>query len=350
MTNRRSPRATTALVTGGAGFVGTNLVARLLATGHRVVLLDDLSRPGAERNLEWLRLRGSARLDVRLGSVRDAVAVRAAVEGADVVYHLAAQDSVGLSFARPKHDFRVNALGTLNVLEAIRARPEPPSLVFTSTGRVYGPLGDLALERAARRYQPADARVLESGLDERRPLDFHTPHGCSKGAADQYVLDYARCHGLHTLVLRLGSAYGPHQHGTEEQGWIAHFVRCAALAKEITIFGDGLQLRDALFVEDLVDALLLAAEHAEALAGTAFNVGGGPRQTLSPLELVDRLQRTHDVAVHHRFAAARPGDRKYYVGDSGRFTAATGWRPRVGLDEGLERLLVGIDHSRRGSA
>ena len=326
------------LITGGAGFIGTNLADRLLSQGAPVLVLDDVSRAGVERNLAWLRRRHPSRLQVEIGDVRDPSAVRRAVDRADRIFHLAAQVAVTTSLLDPLRDFEINGRGTLNVLEAVRARQPPPPILFTSTNKVYGALPDVELEPRDRRYVPADPRLAASGLDERRPLDFHSPYGCSKGAADQYVLDYARCFGLAAVVFRMSCIYGPHQCGTEDQGWVAHFLMRARTRGTLTIYGDGRQVRDVLFVEDLVDALLLAMRGIERLAGEAFNIGGGPANSVSLLELLDIMSGHLGLAVRVEHAGWRSGDQRYYVTDSGKFSAATGWAPAIAVAEGVARL------------
>lgn len=338
--NRRSvaPEGPLTLITGGAGFIGTNLADRLLSQGAPVLVFDDLSRPGVERNLAWLRARYPDRLQVEIADVRDMAAVRAAVERADRVFHLAAQVAVTTSLLDPLRDFDINVRGTLNVLEAARSRPRPPPLLLTSTNKVYGALPDVALERQGRRYAPLDARLAAAGLDERRPLDFHSPYGCSKGAADQYFLDYARCFGLTTVVFRMSCIYGPHQCGTEDQGWVAHFLMCARAHEMLTIYGDGCQVRDILYVEDLVDALLLAMRGSERLAGQAFNIGGGPANSVSLLELMDLMSGQLGLELRVQHADWRSGDQRYYVTDSAKFAAATGWSPAISVTDGISRL------------
>ena len=328
------------LITGGAGFVGTNLAHRLLDTGRSVLLFDNLSRAGVEQNVRWLRAVHGGRMKVAVADVRDEEAVRRAVEQASEVYHFAAQVAVTTSLDSPIDDFEVNARGTLNLLEAIRAQPAPPPLVFTSTNKVYGGLDDLALRRRNSRYEPVDPQVRLSGIDEHRPLEFHSPYGCSKGTADQYVLDYAHTFGVPAIVFRMSCIYGPHQFGTEDQGWVAHFLRRALEGETITLYGDGRQVRDILFVEDLVDAFLLAQTHMPREAGEAFNIGGGPGNTVSLLEVMDLIGeltgRTPDVEVDEW----RPADQRYYVSDTQKFTAATGWRARTGVREGLGALVA----------
>ena len=326
------------LITGGAGFIGTNLADRLLSQGAPVLVLDDLSRGGVERNLAWLRARHPGRLQVEIADIRDAAAVRGVVDRADRIFHLAAQVAVTTSLRDPLRDFEINVRGTLNVLEAARARQRPPPLLFTSTNKVYGALPDVRLERRERRYLPADPRLAARGIDERRPLDFHSPYGCSKGAADQYVLDYARSFGLPAVVFRMSCIYGPHQCGTEDQGWVAHFLMRAREQGALTIYGDGCQVRDVLFVEDLVDALLLAMRGIDRLSGQAFNIGGGPANSVSLLELLDLMSARLRLPVRVEHAGWRNGDQRYYVSDGGKFCAATGWSPAIAVAEGVARL------------
>jgi CDP-paratose 2-epimerase len=326
------------LITGGAGFIGTNLANRLLTAGHNVLIYDDLSRPGVERNVAWLRAEHGERLLVEIADIRNPQSVRAAVRSAEQVFHFAAQVAVTTSLTDPRHDFEVNIGGTLNLLEAIRARENPPPLLFTSTNKVYGGLYDLALEKSGTRYQPLDA-ALRTGVSEERPLDFHSPYGCSKGAADQYVLDYARTFGLPAVVFRMSCIYGPHQMGNEDQGWVAHFLIRAIESKPIMLYGDGMQVRDLLFVEDLVDAFLLAQSNIHTLSGQAFNIGGGLGNTISLIELLELIGRLQGEKQAVRLHDWRPGDQRYYVSDTRKFKAATGWAPKVNVQAGVECLL-----------
>ncbi|HEY0729807.1 MAG TPA: NAD-dependent epimerase/dehydratase family protein, partial [Pyrinomonadaceae bacterium] len=281
------------LITGGAGFIGSNLAHRLLSAGHRVRLLDNLSRSGVERNLRWLIETHGDMVDIEVPDVRNFSTLKQAVKDASQVFHFAAQVAVTSSLTDPIEDFEINARGTLNLLEAIRNTDNPPPLVFTSTNKVYGTLGDLQFTSGATRYAPVDCFIRERGIAETRPLDFHSPYGCSKGAADQYVIDYARTYGLPTLVFRMSCIYGPHQYGNEDQGWVAHFVIRSITGKPIIIYGDGKQVRDILFIEDLVDAFLLAQQYMQQLSGSAFNIGGGPANTISLLELLDLITELH---------------------------------------------------------
>ena len=326
------------LVTGGAGFVGANLADRLARRGEQVLLYDDLSRPGVEENLRWLTRRHGERVAFTRGDVRDAERLRAAVRGVSQVFHFAAQVAVTTSLDGPLEDFQVNAGGTLTLLEAMRAEAPRAGLVFTSTNKVYGALSDLPLREGRRRWEPLSDAARMLGVDESRPLDLHSPYGCSKGAADQYVLDYARCYGLSTVVLRMSCIYGPHQFGTPDQGWVCQLVRSALEGEEITIYGDGKQVRDVLFVSDLVDALLRVSRRSHALAGQAFNVGGGPGNVLSLLELLDLIESLEGQRPAVRYADWRPGDQRYYVSHTGKLRAATGWVPRVSPRQGVRRL------------
>ena len=274
------------LITGGAGFVGTNLADRLACSGTEVTVLDNLRRPGVEENLRWLTRRHRDAVRFVQGDVRDLAAVAGAMRGAARVFHLAAQVAVTTSLVDPIEDMEINVRGTVNVLEAARCQREPPAVVFTSTNKVYGRLDEVALELKPERYEPRHEMLRRHGISERQPLAFCSPYGCSKGAADQYVLDYAQSYGLPACVLRMSCIYGPHQRGNEDQGWVAHFLISALHGRPITIFGDGRQARDLLFVQDLLDALLAASSNERALAGRAFNLGGGPANAVSLREVV----------------------------------------------------------------
>ena len=338
--------ASSTLITGGAGFVGINLAEHLMARGEQVRILDSLARSGSEHNIEWLLNRYGNRPQFVHADVRDRAALTNAMHGVDHVVHLAAQVAVTSSLLDPRADFEANALGTLNVLEAARACAAPPSLTFTSTNKVYGALSDLALRVEGKRYVPQVEGVRERGVSEERSLDFHSPYGCSKGAAEQYVLDYARSFGLRTVVLRMSCIYGPHQHGNEDQGWVAHFARCALADRDITVYGDGMQVRDLLFVEDLVDAFIRAREQIDALRGRAFNIGGGADNAVSVLEVLEQIEQLTGRRLRIEFDAWRLGDQRYYVSDIGRFSDATGWRPRMGVQPGVAALCEWLAQSQ----
>lgn len=302
-----------ALITGGAGFIGSNLADRLAGEGCEVVVFDALARPGVERNLTWLQDRhGSKIIDVR-ADVRDGRAVAEAARKVDVVFHLAAQVAVTTSLVDPVDDFEINVRGALNVLEA--ARRENTPVIFASTNKVYGDLADVPLDLVGEAYRPQDASLRARGVSEQRPLDFHTPYGCSKGAADQYVLDYARSFGLPTCVLRMSCIYGPRQMGTEDQGWVAHFLIRALEGQPIVIYGDGRQVRDILDVGDAVQAYLSAWKRIGQVSGRAFNLGGGPANAISLLELVAYIEELTGRKVEGGFSEWRAGDQRYYVSD-----------------------------------
>jgi CDP-paratose 2-epimerase len=336
----------TALITGGCGFVGTNTADRLLRDGRRVRILDDLSRPGVERNLRWLeRVHGDA-VEIEVADLRDAAALRRAVRGAGEIFHFAAQVAVTTSLDEPLADAGVNLNGTLALLEAARHHAPAAPLLFTSTNKVYGNLDDVRLVEGERRYEPAEQRLRRRGVSEERPLQFCTPYGCSKGAADQYVIDYAHSYRMPTAVFRMSCIYGPHQFGNEDQGWVAHFLIRAGDGAPITIYGDGKQVRDVLFVEDLVDAFLLARDRIGELAGRAFNIGGGPRNAVSLIEVLEMIGELRGAAPDVAWGDWRQGDQRYYVSDTARFRRATGWSPAVDPRAGLQRLHGWLEDER----
>jgi len=341
----RKEKEKVVLVTGGSGFIGTNLAHALASAGRRVRLFDNLSRSGVEKNLRWLQQTHGDRVVFEKGDVRDATAVQRAMAGVETVFHFAAQVAVTTSLEDPGHDFDVNARGTLNVLEAARAQSEPPAVLFTSTNKVYGGMEDVGLRLRGLRYEPEDL-LRCSGFSEERRLDFHSPYGCSKGTADQFVLDYARSYGLRTAVFRMSCIYGPHQFGTEDQGWVAHFLIRALEDQPITLYGDGMQVRDVLFVKDLVQAFLSAERHIGEIAGQAFNMGGGPGNTISLLELIDLIGQIHGQKPVVTFNDWRTGDQRWYVSNTRKIEAATGWRARVNVRDGVARLYNWLQESR----
>jgi CDP-paratose 2-epimerase len=336
----------TVLITGGSGFIGTNLAHRLLGLGHTVCIFDNLSRQHVVRNLSWLTSTTSERLHAEIADIRDRAALRRVVKRADHVFHLAAQVAVTSSVEDPKTDFDINVGGTLQLLEEIRLSANRPSLVYTSTNKVYGSLEQIPLRIQGKRYVRADE---QSGIDETMTLNFHSPYGCSKGAAEQYVLDYCRTFGMRTAVFRMSCIYGPHQFGTEDQGWVAHILSRAMAGKPVTIYGDGRQVRDILFVEDLVRALLLAQERIDEIAGEAFNIGGGPENTISLLEFIDVLGE-FTTRPQVRFSSWRIGDQKYYVSSTRKFQSITGWTPRIGIRDGVTALYQWLEETHAAQA
>jgi CDP-paratose 2-epimerase len=324
------------LITGGAGFIGINAAHHYLERGDQVTLLDNFHRAGTEDNVAWLRqAHGDAFAVVRADIRHDLSAMAAAVREADVVLHLAAQVAVTTSVSNPREDFEINALGTFNVLEAVRQSANRPMVLYSSTNKVYGGMTDVAVERQGNRYAYLD---LPTGVPETRPLDFYSPYGCSKGTGDQYVLDYARIYGLRTVVFRQSCIYGPHQFGIEDQGWLAWFTIRALLERSVTIYGDGMQVRDVLFVDDLNAAYDAAVERIDAIAGRAYNIGGGPDSTLSLLELIGLLHAQMGRRLEYGFADWRPGDQRVYVSDIARARRDLGWEPKVATADGVARM------------
>src|SRR5680860_474073 len=325
------------LVTGGAGFIGANLVDRALQTGCRVTILDDLSRRGGEENIRWLRERHGESFRLMVRSVTDIEACERAIDDAEVVYHLAGQVAVTSSVDDPRHDFEVNALGTFNVLEAARKSSHQPIVIYSSTNKVYGGLEQVPTVELETRYAFRD---LPEGISEQVLTDFHSPYGCSKGAADQYVRDYARIYDLPTVVFRQSCIYGPRQMGVEDQGWVAWLVIAAATDRPITIYGNGKQVRDLLYIDDLLDAFNAAVSNIETAKGRVYNIGGGAENSISiwrefkPLleEALNRQLPDPD------FAPARPGDQPVFIADTRKCQRDLGWSPQVSVPGGLKRL------------
>ncbi len=326
------------LITGGAGFIGSNLADRLASDGCEVVVLDALARAGVERNLAWLEARHPKRVRRLVADVRDAAAVARAAASADAVFHLAAQVAVTTSMEDPRADFETNLLGTLNVLEAVRAAGRRAPVVFASTNKVYGDLADIALELDGDAYAPVDPAIRTRGVGEDRPLDFHTPYGCSKGGADQYVLDYARSYDIPTCVLRMSCIYGPRQMGTEDQGWVAHFLIRALKGEPISIYGDGRQVRDILHVHDAVAAYVAAWERIEAVSGRAFNLGGGAANAVSLRQVLAVIAELAGRPVRLGYSDWRPGDQRYYVSDASAARSALGLAEPIPWREGITDL------------
>ncbi|GEO14771.1 SDR family NAD(P)-dependent oxidoreductase [Microvirga aerophila] len=326
------------LVTGGAGFIGSNLADRFANEGHDVLVFDRLARPGVERNLDWLRKRHPDRVSAIIGDVRDEEAVTKAASEAKAVFHMAAQVAVTTSLVDPREDFEVNIRGTLNLLDALRRRSEPVPLIFASTNKVYGDLADIALDKRDDAYVPHDPAIRRTGIGERRPLHFHTPYGCSKGAADQYVLDYARSFGIPTCVFRMSCIYGQRQMGTEDQGWVAHFLIRALNGQPISIYGDGCQVRDVLDISDAVDAYARAWKNIAAVQGRAFNLGGGPDNAISLRQLLAHIQDIIGRPVEASYSDWRAGDQRYYVSDTHLAAQDLGLKPPTPWRKGVAAL------------
>ena len=326
------------LITGGAGFIGANLADRLAADGHRVLIYDALARPGVERNLRWLARRHASRISFELGDLRDELALSDAAAEAEAVFHLAGQVAVTTSMVAPLEDFEVNARGTLALLDALRTRNPRASLVFASTNKVYGDLADIELVRDGDCYLPTSPSVRSHGVGEQRPLCFHTPYGCSKGAADQYVLDYAHSFGLRTAVLRMSCIYGERQLGTEDQGWVAHFLLRAIAGEPVTIYGDGRQVRDVLHVGDAVSAYVAAWQNIDSISGRAYNLGGGTANAISLLQLISHIEDLIGRRVDVTFDDWRPGDQRYFVADTSAVQRDLSLPQALGWRAGIARL------------
>ncbi|MGD2158761.1 MAG: GDP-mannose 4,6-dehydratase [Anaerolineales bacterium] len=333
------------LVTGGAGFIGSNYVARLLSHGRRVTLYDNFSRTGADLNVEWLRSEyGADSFKLEVGDVRDAAHLTASVIDIDVIVHLAGQVAVTSSVSHPREDFEDNALGTFNVLEAARLSERNPIVLYASTNKVYGGMEEVSVLEADTRYQYED---LPWGVSETQPLDFHSPYGCSKGAGDQYARDYHRIYGLPTVVLRQSCIYGPRQFGIEDQGWVAWFVIAAILNRPIVIYGDGKQVRDILYIDDLLDFYDLVIDQIDVSAGQVYNVGGGPNNTLSIWrEFSPILERLLGRAIPFSEESWRPGDQRVFISDIRKASQDLGWQPKVGIEGGVQHLVEWVRENK----
>jgi CDP-paratose 2-epimerase len=331
------------LVTGGAGFIGCGTVDHMLRLDHEVTVLDDLSRRGSELNLKWLLQSHEVKFEHKDVSDYSSVLSICRRTRFDAVIHLAAQVAVTTSVSDPRRDFEVNALGTLNVLEAIRETSPDAVLVFASTNKVYGHLDRLGTVESSGRYEFED---VVQGVGELEPLDFYSPYGCSKGAADQYVLDYSRIYGLRTVVMRQSCIYGYRQFGVEDQGWVAWFIIAHILGRPITVYGNGKQVRDLLFIDDLVAAYSAAIEGIDTVVGQVFNIGGGPANTLSLIELMDRLEELSGRRVEAGPGDWRPGDQPIYVSDIRKAERELGWQPKISTRDGVERLYRWVEQNR----
>jgi CDP-paratose 2-epimerase len=326
-----------ALITGGIGFIGTNLSHRLLHEGHEVILFDNFRRAGVQQNLDWLRGQHRNRMHFVEGDVRDFNAVEKAMQGANAVFHLAAQVAVTTSVVNPRDDFSINAQGTLNVIEIARQHKPMPVVLYTSTNKVYGGIEHFRVIERPFRYE---FESLPYGVPETCPLDFHSPYGCSKGTADQYIHDYHRIYGLPSIVLRMSCIYGPRQFGNEDQGWVAHFALTGLRGGHLTIYGDGKQVRDLLYVDDLLDLMLLTVARIECTAGEVYNVGGGPGNTISVwAELREPLAKLLGKLPSVDYGEFRPGDQRVYISDIRKAQQHLDWAPKVGIIEGLRRMI-----------
>jgi CDP-paratose 2-epimerase len=333
------------LVTGGAGFIGSNYVHRLLQRGEKVTIYDNLIRAGASKNLAWLEETfGKNGSKLIVGDVADAALLTDATRDADVIIHLAGQVAVTTSVMNPREDFEANALGTFNTLEAARASGRDPVFVYASTNKVYGGMENVPLAEEPTRWRYAD---LEHGCPETQPLDFHSPYGCSKGTGDQYVRDYARIYGMRTVVMRQSCIYGPRQFGIEDQGWVAWFIIAAVMGRPITIYGDGKQVRDVLHVDDLLDAYDAAIEKIDLASGRVYNIGGGPENVMSVwAEFGPMLERLLGRKIEVARGDWRPGDQKVFYADIRKAERELGWKPQIDVKRGVERLFEWVRENK----
>lgn len=333
------------LVTGGAGFIGSNYVYRLLSRGEKVIVFDNLSRAGAPRNMRWLsETFGSNTFKLVVGDVRDAALLTATVREADVIVHLASQVAVTTSVLHPREDFDINALGTFNILEAARLSGRHPIIIYASTNKVYGGMETVPIVEDENRYRYADR---PEGISETELLDFHSPYGCSKGAGDQYVRDYHRIYELPGVVLRQSCIYGPRQYGIEDQGWVAWFVIAGVTERPVHIYGDGKQVRDLLYIDDLMDAYDAVLANIERAAGQIYNLGGGMENAISIWQefgpLLENLIGRKLPVIRSDW---RPGDQRIFIADIRKAERELGWRPKVGIGDGLARLITWVQENR----
>lgn len=325
------------LITGGAGFIGTHSANHFLGKGDRVTIFDNFSRKGTKENVAWLKqMHKTGHINVIDGDIRDIGALRSAIENQDVVIHLAAQVAVTTSVTNPREDFEINALGSFNVLEAVRKHAPKAIVLYSSTNKVYGGMEEITIIKKGKKYAYRD---FPHGIPETQNLDFHSPYGCSKGAADQYMRDYHRIYGIKTVVFRQSCIYGTHQFGIEDQGWVSWFTIASVLGKPITVYGDGMQVRDVLFVEDLVDAYDTAITNIKTSAGRIYNVGGGAVNTLSLLELLDLLEKKLGKKIPYNSANWRPGDQPVYVSDIAKIKKELKWEPKVSVSQGTSLMI-----------
>ena len=332
-------------VTGGAGFIGSNYVHRLVQRGEKVTVYDNLSRAGAPRNVTWLeKTFGRDAFQLIVGDVRDGELLKKSARDADVIVHLAGQVAVTTSVNNPREDFEANALGTFNVLEAARLSGKKPIFLYSSTNKVYVGMDDVEVVEKATRWEYRD---LVNGASEAQPLDFHSPYGCSKGTGDQYVRDYARIYGLPTVVFRQSAIYGTRQFGVEDQGWMAWFVIAAVMDRKITIYGDGKQVRDMLWVTDLNDGYDLAIEKIDTVKGQVFNMGGGVKNTISVwTEFLPKLEKLLGKKIEYAQGDWRPGDQRVFYADIGKAERELGWKPKTNIEDGIRMLFDWVKANR----
>ena len=333
------------MITGGCGFLGSNIASEILRRGDELVVLDNLSRPGSVQNLSWLNSSGN--LVFIHGDIRNMLDCSQAVQKyqPDVVFHLAGQVAMTTSLISPYHDFEVNTVGTLNMLEAIRIHCPMAVIIYSSTNKVYGDLDYLKYSETDTRYV---ANGFEAGIPESMSLSFATPYGCSKGAADQYIIDYYKMFGIRGVVFRHSSMYGGRQFATQDQGWVGWFCAQALNQRhgtggDFTISGSGKQVRDILHAEDMVKLYLEATRCISHIAGNAFNIGGGVDNSLSVLELMKMIEVTIGFKPRVQHIAVRSSDQKYFVADIAKIQSAIGWKPLISKEEGIKKMMTWVE-------
>ncbi|MBN1871712.1 MAG: SDR family NAD(P)-dependent oxidoreductase [Candidatus Omnitrophica bacterium] len=332
------------LITGGCGFIGSNIASAYMRRGDKILIVDDLSRKGSRLNLKWLKSSGP--IDFIKQDIADYKSLRKTIEknkDVDAIFHMAAQVAVTGSVENPRRDFEINAFGTFNLLEAVRSASINPVIIYASTNKVYGEMEDLGVVEKNGKYAWKD---MEGGISEGRPLDFHSPYGCSKGCAEQYVHDYSRIYGLRTVVMRQSCIYGPRQFGVEDQGWVAHFIISAILGRKIIIYGDGKQVRDILYIDDLTDVFHLAHHNIDKVKGAIFNIGGGCENTMSLLELITILKEELNKDIPVGYESWRPGDQKVYVSDVSKAEETLGWKPKIHMSSGIKKLISWVKENK----
>ncbi|PZX19168.1 CDP-paratose 2-epimerase [Breznakibacter xylanolyticus] len=330
------------LITGGCGFIGSNLAAEVLKRGDELFIFDNLFRYGSSSNLEWLRKQGDFRFfpyDIR--NLNDVETVVNEIKP-DFIFHLAGQVAMTTSIQNPRLDFEVNAIGTFNLLDSVRKYSPNSIILYSSTNKVYGDFGYLTFEETVTRYI---CKEFPNGFNESINLDFHSPYGCSKGTADQYLLDYARIYGIKTAVFRHSSMYGGNQHATYDQGWIGWFckkaleIKSKTIKEPFSISGTGKQVRDVLHAEDVVNLYFSAIQNIEKVKGQAFNVGGGIENSLSLLELFATLEQMLSIKMTYIQLVPRESDQLFFVADNTKISHLTGWQPKINSLCGLEKML-----------
>ncbi len=331
------------IITGGLGFIGSNAVKYFSSKGDEVVVIDNMSRCGASRNLEWLKTNSAFSLikeDIRnRENIKNIFAQHSDV---DVVIHLAAQVAVTTSVLEPLEDFEINAAGTLNILEAIRTLKLDPVIIYSSTNKVYGSLDNVEIEECEDRY----TITPPEGISETQPLDFHSPYGCSKGVADQYVRDYARIYKLRTVTLRQSCIYGERQFGIEDQGWVAWFIIAISTGQPITVYGDGKQVRDILNVDDLVACYDSCIKNIDSISGEVFNIGGGHKNSVSIINFIKVLEECFARPIEYLNSETRPGDQAIFISNNQKAKQRLGWAPKVGFLEGIDNMFTWVEKNK----